>query len=168
MKILKAFVTLVFISYSHISYSSIISADLDFLTPSTITSPVDIIANFGMSGENIDINNLSLSMTFEGNLLEDQFGYSYLANVTNHSEPTAWLSSGRDIWGGAVSQLSIRLDTLHIDNNGFAYFRIGLGGDGAHVTDMSLTGNATVVPLPSAFFLLVSGLVAFLSLAKKR
>lgn len=167
MKIIKTLVTLVFISYSQITYSSIISADLDFLTPGTITSPVNIIADFGLPGELIDINNLTLSMTFEGNLLNDQISYSYLANVINHSSPTAWLSDGRDIFG-LTSQLSFRLDTLHIDNDGFAYFRIGIGGDGANITEMSLTGDATVVPLPSTLLLLISGLVAFLSLAKKR
>lgn len=169
MKKIKVFITLIIMIYGNSAYSSIISANLDYVTPSTLTDQVDLIADFGMTGQNININNLTLTLTFEDNLLEQDsgLGISYLANISNSPPSTAWLAQGFDFIGAPLGQLSFSLNNLYIDNNGLSYLRLGAGGDGVYVSSITLSGDATVVPLPPSFVLLLSGLLTFIGFAKK-
>lgn len=147
-------------AYSSASFSDVIQPSLDINTPTTLTSSVEIIADFGAPGYNIELNNLLLDVTFSNNLFSDgeTFGLSWLVDPALRRERSLTL-------GTAPSKTSLSIgisNNLLINDDGLAYFDIFVsGGNGVNLTNITLTADANIqaVPLPSSILLFVSGLL---------
>ena len=160
MKYLQNLLFILTFVYSNASFSSIINPGLDISTPSVLTSSVEIIADFGTAGYNIEINDIFLDVTFSDNLFSngETFGISWLIDPALRRERTLILNNG-----SSKSSLSIGFpNNLLINDDGLAYFNIFVsGGNGVNLTGITLTADATIqsVPLPNGIILFLSGLL---------
>jgi len=149
--------------YLNSANSSIISANLDVAAPFTLTSQINVVADFGISGSNINMTNLDFSFVFDTNILD-----------ANNSVSILYDTSASNRIGKATisleprSQITFNLNDLYINENGLSFLSISATSDGVNITDISLSGNATIVPLPSTILLLTSGIFALFGYSKKR
>jgi len=161
---MKITIISVFLYFVHINLanSSIISAGINYIVPNTLTNQTEVIADFGVSGDSINFLNLDLIFTFDTNILDanNSLSIQYLTSPSEGSGQSSISFSPR-------STLTYDITNLYIDNDGFSTFTMSATGDGVHISNISLSGNATVVPLPSAFLLFSSGLIALIALKKR-
>ncbi len=149
---------------SHVCAQTI-HADLEIVTPQTITDEFNVLADFHIPGSRIDIVDLQLIVYFTGNLFTagERYTIDQLVDVENPPAGVtspAWVRSSGTTLGDPQSQHTYLMDNLHIDENGYGYFSLKYSGDGVTIGDISLTGNAiiTPVPIPPALILFASGL----------
>lgn len=146
--------------YSSTSFSQLINTNLSISTPTTVTGNIEIIADFGIPGQNIFINSTFIDFSFGYNPLSEgeSLGIAWLVDPALRRERRIILGQGTDKYSISTA-LS---NTLLVNNSGLAYFNIYVsGGNGVNLTDITLTVDATVqpVPLPSSIVLFLSGLL---------
>jgi len=154
---------------------ALITPSSNFSTPTIVTSTTsNISVDFGLPGSNIELQDLSLLLTFDQNLLDtsEWFTVYWLIDVLNPPEgitSPAWVTSSYSTLGPSLTEFSFSLNDMHIDENGIGLFRFGISGDGANISSLTLTGNAiiTPVPVPPSLILFVSGLLGLFTHLKK-
>jgi len=145
--------------YCNSSISDTINPTLDISTPITLTSSIEVIADFGIPGDRVLLNSAVLDLSFSNNLLSDgeTFGLHWLVDPALRRFRHLTL-----VRGTSKDTLSYtNLSNLYIDDNGLAYFNIFVtGGNGVKLTGINLSTSATIqaVPVPSSLLLFVSGL----------
>ena len=148
---------------SNPAYCIPISADLNISTPATLTDQATLTPDFSFDTENFIIDNLILSLTFSGNILDplDNFSISYQNNQLTSSQQI-------NLSFLPVNNLSFDVSDLLISPSITSNILIFTNGDGVNISSISLTGNATSVPEPTILVLLVTGLFAAFGATKRR
>jgi len=163
--LMKTFITilsLVFSIYSGTSLSATIQPALNISTPTIITNTIKIAADFGIPGNQLILNDLTLNLTFSDNVISvgEVFGYKWLLDPSLGIDARAnRITPFNTNW----SSLSISFaNDAFIDNDGIGRFNIFvLNGDGANLTGITLNADATIqtVPLPNSIVLFLSGFI---------
>ena len=166
----QTIILFLFFTLAHINTanSALITPTTDFTTPTLITAYTEIKVDFGVPSSNIDLIDLQFTITFDQNLLDTSESLGIQRLVIHPTLGSAWTQSFSTSLGPPRTTYTGNLDTLFIDNQGIGLFKLGVGGDGAIISDISLIGNATItpVPLPPALLLFLSGLIALFSINK--
>lgn len=161
MRSLKTIILIALLFLSNSVAGATVTADLDIPLPVLIgTSPINIELDFGVPGD--QLSNVSVDMFFADNLWDIHETVQFTIPVLSEFYVTNSLLKST---GPGVDELhnSSLFTNIFIDESGLADIFINIStvsGDGLFVTDIIFNADYTPVPLPSAAWLFVSGLLA--------